>query len=118
MTCCVRSGTSNSTAAHYALALEGAFARAQDLLRALTAGVVALLGLSDSLHPDYETLLGLPDDFIGADLRRADLAGLKLDGLWWSETSTSRPSCVDVKVALSRWLTGRDALLVDHAGGG
>ncbi|MFM9596569.1 hypothetical protein ACKI1J_42615 [Streptomyces scabiei] len=84
--------------AHYALALEGALARAQDLLRALTAEVVTLLGLSDSLHPDYETLLSLLDDFIGADLRRADLAEVNLDGLWWSETSTSWPPYVDIEL--------------------
>ncbi|MBT2394358.1 hypothetical protein J7E87_34405 [Streptomyces sp. ISL-1] len=84
--------------AHYALALEGALARAQDLLRSLTTEVVALLGLSDSLCPDYETLLSLLDDFIGADLRRADLAGVKLDGLWWSETSTSWPPYVDIEL--------------------
>ncbi|MFD5474429.1 hypothetical protein [Streptomyces sp. NPDC127105] len=84
--------------AHYALALEGALARAQDLLRALTTEVVTLLGLSDSLHPDYETLLSLLDDFIGADLRRANLAEVNLEGLWWSETSTSWPPYVDIEL--------------------
>ncbi|MFI1328239.1 hypothetical protein ACH4TI_33835 [Streptomyces rochei] len=84
--------------AHYALALEGALARAQDLLRALTAEVVALLGLSESLHPDYEALLSLLDDFIGADLRQANLTGVKLDGLWWSETTTSWPPYVDIEL--------------------
>ena len=84
--------------AHYAQALEGALARAQDLLRALTTEVVTLLGLSEILRPDYETLLSLLDDFIGADLRRADLAEVNLDGLWWSETSTSWPPYVDIEL--------------------
>lgn len=81
---------------HYALALEGALAWAWDLLRALTTEVVALLDLSDGLHPDHETLLSLLDDFIGADLRRANPTGVKWDGSWWSETSTSRPPHVDI----------------------
>ncbi|QER90425.1 hypothetical protein [Streptomyces tendae] len=84
--------------AHYALALDGALARAQDLLRALTSEVIARLGLSESLHPDYETLLSLLDDFIGADLRQANLTGVKLDGLWWSEASTSWPPYVDIEL--------------------
>ncbi|MEU2026688.1 hypothetical protein ABZ565_31705 [Streptomyces sp. NPDC016469] len=83
---------------HYALALEGAVARAQDLLRALTAEVVAQLGLSENLRPDYEALLSLLDDFIGADLRQANLAGVKLDGLWWSEKTTSWPPYVDIEL--------------------
>ncbi|MFB6642940.1 hypothetical protein ACFCYF_37605 [Streptomyces chartreusis] len=83
---------------HYALALEGALARAQDLLQALTVEVVDLLGLSNSLAPDCETLLSLLDDFIGADLRQADLAGVRLDGLWWSETSTSWPPHVNIEL--------------------
>lgn len=84
--------------AHYALALEGALARAQDLLRALTTEVVTHLGLSDSLRPDYKTLLSLLNDFIGADLRRANLAEVNLEGLWWSETSTSWPPYVDIEL--------------------
>ncbi|MCW7947398.1 hypothetical protein AAW14_37070 [Streptomyces hygroscopicus] len=84
--------------AHYALALEGALARAQDLLRVLTSEVVGRLGLSESLLPDYETILSLLDDFIGADLRQANLTGVKLDGLWWSETSTSWPPHVDIEL--------------------
>ncbi|WP_328834764.1 hypothetical protein [Streptomyces europaeiscabiei] len=83
---------------HYAQALEGALARAQDLLRALTTEVVTLLGISDSLRPDYETLLSLLHDFIGADLRQANLAEVNLDGLWWSETSTSWPPYVDIEL--------------------
>ena len=83
---------------HYALALEGAVARAQDLLRALTAEVGAQLGLSENLRPDYEALLSLLDDFIGADLRQANLTGVKLDGLWWSEETTSWPPYVDIEL--------------------
>ncbi|MFD7973682.1 hypothetical protein [Streptomyces clavifer] len=83
---------------HYPLALDGALTRAHDLLQTLTAEVVALLGLHSSLQPDYEMLLSLLDDFIGADLRQANLEGIKLDGLWWSEAATIWPPYVDVEL--------------------
>ncbi|MFJ4624186.1 hypothetical protein [Streptomyces sp. NPDC088812] len=80
----------------YVAVLEAALMRAKDLLQALIAETVERFGLNENLRPSYEALRSLLDDFIGADLRQANLEGVRLDGLWRSETTTSWPPYVDI----------------------
>ena len=71
----------------------GIYARARDDARNIARDLARELGAVGDLHMggirrgDITTLTNAADDFTDADLRQADLRGVPLEGLRWSEST-------------------------------
>lgn len=84
------------------LSLTGAHAHAHALVGACIGkevqhAIATVLGRDDLPPLDEDTVSTVLDDFTTCDLRTADLTGIDLDGLRWTEQGTQWPAAVDVE---------------------